>query len=812
MPIKKSELYRSIWASCDELRGGMDASQYKDYVLVLLFVKYVSDKYADDPFGTIIVPEGASFQDMVRLKGKTDIGDRINKEIIAPLFRANGIPINQAADWNDESKLGKGQEMQDRLTNLIAIFESPELDFSDQGAAGDDILGDAYEYLMRHFAQDSGKSKGQFYTPAEVSRVLARVLDMQPDELGPDTTAYDPTCGSGSLLLKVADEAGGRLSIYGQEKDSATTTLARMNVVLHDMPGALQEIKNGNTLANPQHLTDGRLKQFDFVVANPPFSYKSWTNGVTATNDPYGRFAGFGVPPDKNGDYAWVLHIIKCLKERGRAAVILPHGVLFRGNAEAVIRQSLLERGLLRGIIGLPANLFYGTGIPACILLLDKADAVARRSVFMLDASRGFIKDGNKNRLRARDIHRIVDVFTSGREVPGYGRRVPLAEIAANDYNLNLPRYIDGRAAADEQNIEGHLQGGIPAADIDSLAAYWSVFPALKSDLCTRDRAQFYTLKVDRSDLRDFILRHPEFTAFQERTSRRFSNWRGRWCRVLKEKEQGTDPKATIAAMSEDLLATYEDQPLMDEYAVYQHLLDYWNATLSDDLYLISTAGWLPGGEVYRMQKTTKTKNKTKTTDIKGIDGIESKLLPPKYLLDRYFSEDQTELDRLTAAIDAAAAEQTELAEEHDVEDGAFAELDKVNAASVKRLLKAAEGDASMAAEKAAATAYLNANARESAAKKTLKALLVKMEDEVWTTYGNLSEDDIKTLVVEDKWLAHLKAAITAEADRSSQHLARRLGELADRYARPLGEISREARALEEKVAVHLENMGYVWK
>ena len=477
MALKKSELYSSLWKSCDELRGGMDASQYKDYVLVLLFVKYVSDKYAGDPNALIEVPAGGGFADMVAAKGDKEIGDRINK-IIGRLADANDSlkgAIN-VADFNDEEKLGKGKEMVDRLTKLVAIFEG--LDFGSNRAEGDDLLGDAYEYLMRHFATESGKSKGQFYTPAEVSRVMSMVIELGRATSGAQTI-YDPTCGSGSLLLKAHDEARSRtgfdLTIYGQEMDNATSALARMNMVLHDCPTA--EIWQANTLSSPHFKhADGGLKTFDYVVANPPFSNKNWTSGLDAANDLYGRFE-YGIPPAKNGDYAFLLHMLKSLKSTGKAAVILPHGVLFRGGAEAGIRTRIVRQGYIKGIIGLPANLFYGTGIPACIIVLDKEGAAGRKGIFMVDASNGYIKDGNKNRLRAQDIHKIVDTFNRQVETPKYARMVPLSEIEANDFNLNLPRYIDSTEPEDLQDIEAHLKGGIPKRDIDGLDALLAGLP-----------------------------------------------------------------------------------------------------------------------------------------------------------------------------------------------------------------------------------------------------------------------------------------------------------------------------------------------
>src|SRR5436190_1168262 len=313
MALKKSELYSSLWSSCDELRGGMDASQYKDYVLVLLFIKYVSDKYAGVPYAPITIPEGASFKDMVALKGKSDIGDQINKKIIAPLANAN--KLSDMPDFNDATKLGDGKEKVDRLTNLIAIFENKALDFSKNRADGDDILGDAYEYLMRHFATESGKSKGQFYTPAEVSRIIAEVVGIRDSVTTTSTTVYDPTCGSGSLLLKVGDAARIKVTLYGQEKDAATAGLARMNMILHNNPTAL--ILQGNSLADPKFKDGDTLKTFDYVVANPPFSDKRWSTGLDPLNDPFERFKPFGTPPTRQGDYAYLLHIVRFAQEHG---------------------------------------------------------------------------------------------------------------------------------------------------------------------------------------------------------------------------------------------------------------------------------------------------------------------------------------------------------------------------------------------------------------------------------------------------------------------------------------------------------------
>src|SRR5438876_1408642 len=513
MALKKSDLYSSLWASCDELRGGMDASQYKDYVLFMLFIKYVTDKYGNsiDFASPVTIPEGASFNDMLALRGKSDVGDKINTQVIAPLVQANDrLARSDFPDSNDDNKLGEGQAKIERLTNLINSYASPQLDFSQNRAEHDDILGDAYEYLMRHFATESGKSKGQFYTPSEVSRVIAKVIGISRQNTKASTTAYDPTCGSGSLLLKVAAEAGKHITLEGQEKDVTTAGLARMNMILHDFPTA--NILSGNTLAAPKFKDGEQLRTYDYVVANPPFSDKTWTTGLTPSKDPFQRFA-WGVPPAKKGDYAYLLHIIRSMKGAGKAACILPHGVLFRGDAEATIREQLVRSGYLKGVIGLPANLFYGTGIPACIVVLDKENAAARKGVFMIDASKGFIKDGNKNRLREQDIHRIVDIFTKQVDVPRYARKVPLAGIAdpKNDFNLNLPRYIDSSEPEDIQDIDAHLRGGIPDRDIDAFESYWKVLPTVRSILFESAGRQGYSrLKLPVAEIKNAIFGHKE--------------------------------------------------------------------------------------------------------------------------------------------------------------------------------------------------------------------------------------------------------------------------------------------------------------
>jgi type I restriction enzyme M protein len=806
MAIKKSDLYSSLWASCDELRGGMDASQYKDYVLFMLFIKYISDKYGNsDAFAPpVVIPDGASFKDMIALKGKPDIGGKINTQVIQPLIDANArLARTDFPDFNDPNKLGEGQAMVDRLTNLVGIFQKPELDFSQNRAEHDDILGDAYEYLMRHFATESGKSKGQFYTPSEVSRVIAQVIGISPGNTKAATTAYDPTCGSGSLLLKVAAQAGKHITLEGQEMDVTTAGLARMNMILHDFPTA--NIQQGNTLASPKFKEGEQLRTYDYVVANPPFSVKTWSVGLTPENDPWQRFA-WGVPPAKQGDYAFLLHIIRSLKSTGKGACILPHGVLFRGNAEAVIRRKLVESGILKGVIGLPANLFYGTGIPACILVLDKENDAARKGVFMVDASKGFIKDGPKNRLREQDIHRIVDVFTKQAEVPRYARMVRFDEIAdaKNDFNLNLPRYIDSTTPEDLQDIDGHLRGDIPQRDLDALGEYWKVLPAVRAALFeSAGRPGYARLKLPITEVKPAILGHAEFGAFQKKAIEQFDGWRIAATARLTAFDKNGHPKTLIETIAEELLAAFHKAPLLDSYDVYQHLMDYWAETMQDDAYLITADGW-----VAKPIRIVTTDKKGKRKD----KGWICELIPRSLIIARYFAAEQGALDAKQVELEATAAAIAELEEEHSGEDDFFGALDKIAKPDIKARLKEIKGDKEAKDEAAVLKHWLQLVENETALKSAVKEQDCALDSLAYEKYTALTEAEINTLVIHDKWMAHLANAMQGELDRVSQTLTGRIRELAERYATPLPVLVDEVTVLAARVDEHLSKMASTWK
>lgn len=828
MALKKSDLYSSIWASCDELRGGMDASQYKDYVLFMLFIKYVSDKYADyDGFEPpIVIPKGASFKAMATLKGKSNIGELINTQVIKPLVDSNtNLARSDFPDFDDPNKLGDGSAKVERIGNPISIFENPALDFSQNRAEHDDILGDAYEYLMRHFATQSGKSKGQFYTPSEVSRIIAKVLGISSENTVAGTTAYDPTCGSGSLLLKVAAESGKRITLEGQEKDSTTAGLARMNMILHDFPTANIQSGGEGTLVKPKFLDGCQLRTYDYVVANPPFSDKTWSTGLTlgesGKGDAYQRFT-WGAPPKKQGDYAYLLHIIRSMKSTGKAACILPHGVLFRGNAEAGIRQQLVRSGILKGIIGLPANLFFGTGIPACILVLDKENATARKGIFMIDASKGFRKDGPKNRLREQDIHKIVDTFRRQDESNlHYARMVPVEEIAnpKNDYNLNLPRYIDSTDPEDLQDIDGHLRGGIPEYDVDALAQYWKIMPGLRAALFKPLRSGYYQLPLPITEVKHAIFSHPEFTAFHKSATFLFAGWKKANAPLLNSFAQNGHPKVLIENIAESLLATFKAAPLLDTYDIYQHIMDYWAETMQDDAYLISAVGWQQGAQPREIRQIKNKDNKLvwpeKEDFRRGKRRFKSDLIPAELLITRYFQGEHVAITDLESKLATIEQELDEKREEQSGEDGLLAEViegegdkQKITVKGVKARLKEISKDLDYDDERQALQDYAALLDQQVTMKVQFKAAQEDLENKIAEKYPKLTESEIKTLVVDDKWLATIAAAVQGELDRVSQTLTGRIRQLAERYETPLPKLEESVAEFSARVEGHLNKMG----
>jgi type I restriction enzyme M protein len=481
--------------------------------------------------------------------------------------------------------------------------------------------------------------------------------------------------------------------------------------------------------------------------------------------------------------------------------------VLFRGNAEAAIRKNLIERGFIKGIIGLPANLFYGTGIPACIIVLDKEHAAARKGIFMIDASKGFIKDGNKNRLRAQDIHKIVDAFTKQQDVPKYARMVGVHEIAspANDYNLNIPRYIDSGEAEDIHDIAAHLMGGIPVRDVEALVPYWQVFPSLQKALFTDSPRKGYLMPlVKASEVRQTIFNHPEFTQYAHTVNAVFTAWQEHHHALLENMENSGTPKATLEMLAEDLLARFAAVPLLDKYDVYQHLIEYWGEALYDDVVAIKAEGWKKANSI-RLLTDTKNKKDGEQPDFAiGKQKYKADLIPADILIARYFPT----IKELEAESEALDIQLEELKEEHTGEDGLLVDAVNDKGDFTQKSIRSRLKNKTIDADERILLMQIQKIQKTAA---DLKKRETSLYEQVIQHYARLDIVDIKTLTIHDKWLATLQKRIDAEMQRVTNALANRIKELEERYSTPLPALLTETETLQAKVDGHLKKMGFVW-
>lgn len=810
MAIKKSQIYRTLWNSCDLLRGAMDASQYKDYVLVLLFVKYVSDKAKNDVSMIVPVPEDCMFDEFVKLKNNPNIGEEINKKLakLGREFMLDGVITN--ADFNDENRLGKGRNLVDRVSKLIGVFEDSDLDFGGNRAADDDIMGDAYEYLMRNFAQQSGKSKGQFYTPAEVSRLMAKLIGISklPSD-HKNVSIYDPTCGSGSLLLRARAEAKCDVSVNGQEMDLATIGMAKMNMILHGELAA--DLQHDDVLNYPQHkIDDNHLQQFDFIVANPPFSQKEWLMSGHE-KDSFGRWSPELLPPNGNGDLAFLLHIVNSLKPGGNAAVILPHGVLFRGGKEADIRKKIIDEHLIKGIVGLPSNLFYGTGIPASIILLHKPLRGEKyEGVFMIDAKDCGKKDGPKQRLMEKDIRKIVDVWESESEISHFSHFASLEEITdKNGYNLNIPRYVSPKSKEVEQDIQAHLYGGIPNRDIEGLDALWSQAVTLKDTLFENGNNGYSKLKCSLEELNEVMTNEPSMKVEEERFTDCINEWENDVMESLTSFDLGSEIKPLIDVLGTEVMIANEIKDnLVDAYDLYECVMSYWNgeltndANMQDDCYQVSAQGW-----------TVELKEPEKKTY--NWKELECDLLPVDIVANRYFEDNLNEMKEVEAEISKIQSDIDSLAESEaaDCKSAAFPEKlfgDKPKLAEVKAMIKSAESQkvGHTPDQLRAWKKFVSLNNKMSVQKKVLAQYNSDLIDELKAKYEALTKSDVHSLVVNDKWLATLKSAFYEEHSKAIVRYENQIKAISERYAESLESLTLEADKLKVEVNGILRKMG----
>lgn len=802
MAVRKSDLYSSLWEAANKLRGWMDATSYKDYVLVILFVKYVTDKAKAQADSLLEVPEWGSFDDMIEAKWKEDIWERLNK-IIAKLAEVNELKwVIDRTDFDNSEKLWSGKEKVDRLSDLIGVFQNKNLDFSKNRAEWDDILGDVYEYFMKNFATEAGKSKGQFYTPSEVSRIMAKIIGVS-EAKSADQTVYDMTCWSGSLLLKAGSEASVNLTLYWQEKDPDVAVLARMNTILHNQPTA--EIYSGNTLSSPGFTNGDNVQTFDYCVANPPFSDKDWMIWLTPENDIYHRFV-YGIPPEKNWDYAFLSHMLKSLKQTGKWAIILPHWVLFRWDAEWNIRKEIIKHWLIKWIIGLPANLFYWTGIPACIIMIDKEWAANRKWIFMIQANKWFIKDGSKNRLREQDIHKIVTTFLKQEELPKYSRFVTNEEIEANDYNLNIPRYIDTQEEEDIQDIKAHLEWWIPKVDIEKFENYWKEFPTLKSCLFEPINSDYVKCKIPEDEIQETISGNDEFRKYSKDAKARLEDWTNENRPKMRNINKQTKAKDFIVNIAEDLLHAYKPDPLIQSYDVYQHLMDYRDETMQDDVYILIEDWWKAEvKKIIEVKEIKKWKDKWKTKET--YKWWTCDLLPKELVAKEYFKSECDELERYREQLEEATSRKEEMQEEYGETWQALEWI--TSQATAKATLKAHKWNPTFEEDNKIIEEYLDVLARESEAKKEVKALEKELDDKLCIKYPQLTEEEVKDLVVNKKWLVRIDADVELEQDKVSQVLTRWIRNLVERYGTTMWEINKEVDEYEAKVEEHLRKMWF---
>lgn len=755
------------------MRGGVEPARYKDYVLILLFHKYVSDRYKGDPFSFYNITDETSFDALQEAKGKSDIGERVDG-VLRKFMEDNQLQGSLPdVSFNNTDELGSGKELVDKVSGLIGVFQNPAIDFRTNRASGDDIIGDAYEYFMKKFAQESGKSKGQFYTPSEVSRIIARLIGIGDIKPMPDKswTLYDPAAGSGSLLIRAADEAprdafGDPLvTISGQEKDHSTAGLANMNLVL-----------------------------------------------------------------------------------------------------------------------SLPANLFYGTGIPACLVFIDKENAETRKGIFFIDASGGFVKDGDKNRLREQDIEKIVRVYTAQEEIRGYSRMVLYSEIMdenTNNGNMNVPRYIQKVDDSLPQNIAAHLRGGIPKHDIDTLDRLWAVSGDLKDAVftCVDTAHDIYQLTLASDAIEAAFDQDVKLQAERRKEGTEiFEVWRDGVRALLLGITGKTEPRLFIRQLGSMILEAYADSLFLNHYDVFDCLMNYWNEKLQDDVYAIKAYGYETAREIEYTYAKKKAKDESgeailvdDKSKVKSFDGA---LIPRTIIEAEYFADELAALQKLTDRREQIASDMEEMREEESGEEGLLrdvltgGDLTKANLrrrikfleskktspemAALQKIIDLFESGAEDAANqvvretpalenygicgKTLARSKLRAALKAAAAEAVMpeayrdeyEALLIyqgkqgeydalgmeikaaqkALDDLVLKKFQSLTDEEIKHLLFDRKWMPRLRADINGEIDRILNNYVSRVITIAKRYEHTLGEIEDKTAQSKEAVRQALGRMG----
>ncbi|EPT8927889.1 type I restriction-modification system subunit M [Listeria innocua] len=847
--ITSEEIKRRLWDGANELRGSMDASRYKDYMLGLMFYKFLSDKTLEK-YKSMADKGQLSEAELVEeyAKDRAYHGENLDK-MIQSVLGYFVLPEHLYQTWLKDIAIGEFevQKVIDSLNNFertIAVsgdsddfqglFSSSTIDLTDTALGSNlnersknikalielfqdlnmvalqksDVLGDAYEYLIGQFAMESGKKAGEFYTPRQVSEVMAQIAAKTSNI----TSIYDPTVGSGSLLLTVKkhlkEDVQKDLNYYGQEKNTATYNLTRMNLLLHGVRPEKMSVKNGDTLSedwpeDPSRPAEGVL--FDAVVMNPPYSLANWNKSNLKVSDPRFEIAGV-LPPDSKGDFAFLLHGLYHLGQTGTMAIVLPHGVLFRGGTEGEIRKRLLNKNYIDTIIGLPGNLFTNTGIPVCVLILKKNRAISD-PVLVIDASRNFIKVGKQNELQEKDIARIVDTYVERAEKSGYSHLATREEIIENDYNMNIPRYVESIDEEFPHDVDAHLYGGIPQANIDELKTLQTMVKNVLDNALKPIRDGYVQLEKPMDELMNDVLTDKNIIAKSAIIREKSEAFIELYWKKLHEINNIVDVNSLMEEMLvniKELLSSFDG---IDVYDGYQIIAEVWKNSLTHDAELIAGGGFYTIGRTREPNMVTKGSGNKKREEQDGWVGA---IVPNELIAKRLYSEELQIIEDKKARLTAVEAELSELVEAAKTEDS------EENIALFESLKKNAEGEPQDSFESKTVKAELKKITKESPSfellkkadgliaeksslGKEIKAKENELKEAVYERILVLTDEEIDELVFE-KWFGTLVDDLVKLIELPLKKELDMLEQLHERYAETLDDIDEESKKLENEL------------
>ncbi|EAF3070723.1 type I restriction-modification system subunit M [Listeria monocytogenes] len=847
--ITSEEIKCRLWDGANELRGSMDASRYKDYMLGLMFYKFLSDKTLET-YKSIAGKGQLSEAELVEeyVKDRAYHGENLDK-MIQSVLRYFVLPEHLYQTWLKDIAIGEFevQKVIDSLNNFertIAVsgdsddfqglFSSSTIDLTDTALGSNlnersknikalielfqdlnmvalqksDVLGDAYEYLIGQFAMESGKKAGEFYTPRQVSEVMAQIAAKTSNI----TSIYDPTVGSGSLLLTVKkhlkEDIQKDLNYYGQEKNTATYNLTRMNLLLHGVRPEKMSVKNGDTLSedwpeDPSRPAEGVL--FDAVVMNPPYSLANWNKSNLKVSDPRFEIAGV-LPPDSKGDFAFLLHGLYHLGQTGTMAIVLPHGVLFRGGTEGEIRKRLLNKNYIDTIIGLPGNLFTNTGIPVCVLILKKNRAISD-PVLVIDASRNFIKVGKQNELQEKDIARIVDTYVERAEKAGYSHLATREEIIENDYNMNIPRYVESIDEEFPHDVDAHLYGGIPQANIEELKTLQTTVKNVLDNALKPIRDGYVQLEKPMDELTNEVLTDKNITTKSDIIREKSEAFIELYWKKLHEINNIVDVNSLMEEMLvniKELLSSFDG---IDVYDGYQIIAEVWKNSLTHDAELIAGGGFYTIGRTREPNMVTKGSGNKKREEQDGWVGA---IVPNELIAKRLYSEELQIIEDKKARLTTVEAELSELVEAAKVEDS------EENIALFESLKKNAEGEPQDSFETKTVKAELKKITKDSpsykllkkvdgliteksALGKEIKAKESELKEAIYERILVLTDEEIDELVFE-KWFGTMVDDLVKLIEIPLKKELNIIKQLHERYAETLDDIDEESKKLENEL------------